>query len=230
MGDTTGAGTPASVTAMLEATARAVPIRHVAAHLHDTYGQVRQHSHWLARCLDGGVPQKRSSCGLSMTAEYCDPGNSQHGNQNWRTGPSNPCPVRILDHLRVRMVAQAVANAVAAMQVGVSTLDSSVAGLGGCPYAKGATGALGTWPHHHVSLCRANFRASYTELHTCAGNVATEDLVYLLSGLGIAHGVDMDRLLDASQYISLALGREPHSRVARALLAKRVNTAVAVAA
>ena len=63
-----------------------------------------------------------------------------------------------------------------------------------------------------------------------AGNVATEDLVYLLSGLGIEHGVDMDRLLNASQFISHALGREPHSRVARALLAKRADPSVAAAA
>ncbi len=63
-----------------------------------------------------------------------------------------------------------------------------------------------------------------------AGNVATEDLVYLLSGLGIEHGVDMDRLLDASHFISQALGRQPHSRVARAMLAKRGDQAVAVAA
>ena len=54
--------------------------------------------------------------------------------------------------------------------------------------------------------------------------------MYLLSGLGIEHGVDMDRLIDASHYISQALGRQPHSRVARAMLAKRVNQPVAVAA
>lgn len=63
-----------------------------------------------------------------------------------------------------------------------------------------------------------------------AGNVATEDLVYLLSGLGVAHGIDMDKLLDASQFISQALNRQPHSRVARAMLAKRADQAVAVAA
>ena len=54
--------------------------------------------------------------------------------------------------------------------------------------------------------------------------------MYLLSGLGIDHGVDMDRLLDASQFISQALNRQPHSRVARAMLAKRVERAIAVAA
>lgn len=74
----------------------------------------------------------------------------------------------------------------------ISTFDSSVAGLGGCPYAKGAT-----------------------------GNVATEDLVYLLNGLGITHGVDMERLLDCSDFISKALGKENASRVGRALLLQR---------
>ena len=63
-----------------------------------------------------------------------------------------------------------------------------------------------------------------------AGNVATEDLVYLLNGFGIAHGIDMERLLDASAFISTALGREPHSRVARALLARRRQERLAAAA
>ena len=63
-----------------------------------------------------------------------------------------------------------------------------------------------------------------------AGNVATEDLVYLLDGFGISHGVDMEKLLDASAFISAALGRRPHSRVARALLARRQQQALAAAA
>lgn len=87
---------------------------------------------------------------------------------------------------------QAIANIYAAWQRGVSTFDSSVAGLGGCPYAKGAT-----------------------------GNVATEDVVYLFEGLGVTTGVDMQELLDASDYISHQLGRDPVSRAGRALLAKR---------
>jgi hydroxymethylglutaryl-CoA lyase len=87
---------------------------------------------------------------------------------------------------------QAIANVHAAMQAGVATFDSSVAGLGGCPYAKGAT-----------------------------GNVATEDLLYLLEGLGIETGVDMTRLRIAGRYICDFLGRQPASRVARALDAKQ---------
>jgi hydroxymethylglutaryl-CoA lyase len=87
---------------------------------------------------------------------------------------------------------QAVANIYAAMEMGVATFDSSVAGLGGCPYAKGAT-----------------------------GNVATEDVLYLCDGLGIETGVDMTRLRMAGNAISAFLGREPVSRVARALNAKQ---------
>ncbi len=86
---------------------------------------------------------------------------------------------------------QALANVYAALEMGVATFDSSVAGLGGCPYAKGAT-----------------------------GNVASEDVLYLLDGLGLETGVDMTRLRIAGQYISDFLGRAPVSRVARALNAK----------
>ncbi|MBX3611210.1 MAG: hydroxymethylglutaryl-CoA lyase [Hydrogenophaga sp.] len=87
---------------------------------------------------------------------------------------------------------QAVGNTLAALEMGVWHFDASVAGLGGCPYAKGAT-----------------------------GNVATEDVVYLLHGMGIETGIDLDRLIDAGAYISEQLGRPTQSRVARALLAKR---------
>ncbi len=89
---------------------------------------------------------------------------------------------------------QALANIHAVMQCGVAVVDSSVAGLGGCPYAKGAS-----------------------------GNVATEDVVYMLDGMGIETGVDMDRLLDAGRFISDFLGREPVSRAATALLRKRAG-------
>ena len=89
---------------------------------------------------------------------------------------------------------QALANIHAVMQCGIAVVDSSVAGLGGCPYARGAT-----------------------------GNVATEDVVYMLDGMGIATGVDMDRLLEAGRYISDFLGREPVSRAATALLRKRAG-------
>ncbi len=92
---------------------------------------------------------------------------------------------------------QAIANVYAAMEAGVATFDSSVAGLGGCPYAKGAT-----------------------------GNVATEDLLYLLDGLGIETGVDMTRLRIAGHYICDFLGKPPASRVARALDARQPLPAV----
>ncbi len=87
---------------------------------------------------------------------------------------------------------QALSNIYACLEMGIHTFDASVAGLGGCPYAKGAT-----------------------------GNVATEDVVFLLNGLGISTGIDLDKLVDAGAYISEQLGRPPVSRVARALLAKR---------
>ena len=87
---------------------------------------------------------------------------------------------------------QALANIVAVMELGVATFDSSVAGLGGCPYAKGAT-----------------------------GNVASEDVLYLMNGMGIETGVDLDRLVEAGVAISAALGRSNVSRAGRALAAKR---------
>lgn len=83
---------------------------------------------------------------------------------------------------------QALANIYAALEMGVSVVDSSVAGLGGCPYAAGAT-----------------------------GNVATEDLVYLLNGLGIEHGVDLDKLIYAGNTISAALNKPSNSKVAKAM-------------
>ncbi len=125
LGDTTGAGTPASVQRMIEACARDVPIKQLAGHYHDTYGM-------------------------------------------------------------------AIANIYASLELGMTVFDSSIAGLGGCPYAAGAS-----------------------------GNVASEDVLFLLQGLGIETGVDLDKLLAAGQFISRQLGREPASRAARALLAKR---------
>ena len=89
---------------------------------------------------------------------------------------------------------QALSNTLAALAMGVWQFDTSVAGLGGCPYAKGAT-----------------------------GNVATEDLVYLLQGMGIETGINLDKLVDAGQYISDFLGRKSGSRVAVALLNKRAG-------
>ncbi len=86
----------------------------------------------------------------------------------------------------------AVANVHASVVFGLRSFDSSVAGLGGCPYARGAT-----------------------------GNVATEDLVYLLHGLGLHTGIDLDALVDCGAWISAELGRPSGSRAARALLARR---------
>jgi hydroxymethylglutaryl-CoA lyase len=87
---------------------------------------------------------------------------------------------------------QALANILACLELGVHVYDTSIAGLGGCPYAKGAT-----------------------------GNVATEDVVYMLHGMGIETGLNLDALVDAGACISGVLGRLPVSRVSRALLAKR---------
>jgi hydroxymethylglutaryl-CoA lyase len=111
---------------------------------------------------------------------------------------------RALRHFRVEDVsghfhdtyAQGVGNVYAALEVGIATFDASIAGLGGCPYAKGAT-----------------------------GNVATEDVLFMLQGLGIETGVSLDGLVDAAAFISGVLGRKPVSRSANALLAKRAAAA-----
>jgi hydroxymethylglutaryl-CoA lyase len=87
---------------------------------------------------------------------------------------------------------QALANIYASMELGVATFDSSVSGLGGCPYAKGAS-----------------------------GNVATEDVVYLLEGLGIETGIDLDKLVATGIWISSYLKREPGSKAGRAIAAKQ---------
>jgi hydroxymethylglutaryl-CoA lyase len=86
----------------------------------------------------------------------------------------------------------AVANVMACLELGVSTFDASIAGLGGCPYAKGAT-----------------------------GNVATEDVLYLLRGLGIDTGIDLERAVQVGQWISGVLGRKAHARSGNALTAQR---------
>ncbi|MBL8415035.1 MAG: hydroxymethylglutaryl-CoA lyase [Propionivibrio sp.] len=125
LGDTIGAGTPASIQRMIEACTRGVPIDRLAGHYHDTYGM-------------------------------------------------------------------AIANVYASLELGMAVFDSSIAGLGGCPYAAGAS-----------------------------GNVATEDLVYLLHGLGIETGIDMEKLLEAGQFILQQLGRQPAAKSAKALLARR---------
>lgn len=89
---------------------------------------------------------------------------------------------------------QALANIYASMEVGIAIFHSSVAGLGGCPYAKGAT-----------------------------GNVATEDVLYMMNGLDIATGIDLDKVVDAGQFISQHLGRKAVSRAGNAIAARRAG-------
>jgi isopropylmalate/homocitrate/citramalate synthase len=91
---------------------------------------------------------------------------------------------------------QALANIYASMELGVATFDSSVSGLGGCPYAKGAS-----------------------------GNVATEDVVYMLHGLGITTGIDLDKLVETGIWISSVLKRDPGSKAGKAIAAKRAGAA-----
>jgi len=90
----------------------------------------------------------------------------------------------------------AIANILVSLEAGIAVFDASVGGLGGCPYAPGAT-----------------------------GNVATEDVLWLLDGLGIETGVDLERVVDTAAWISGVLGRRPASRVAPAWLARRGGTA-----
>ena len=90
---------------------------------------------------------------------------------------------------------QALANTLICLQMGIWQFDTAVAGLGGCPYAKGAT-----------------------------GNVASEDVVYMLQGMGIETGIDLDKLIDAGKFISDVLERKPNSRAATALLNKRLGS------
>ncbi len=89
---------------------------------------------------------------------------------------------------------QALTNIYAALQMGIKVVDSAIAGLGGCPYAKGAS-----------------------------GNVATEDVVYMLNGLGIKTAIDFDQLLEAGWFISEKLGKTPISKVSNAYLANKLN-------
>ena len=130
LGDTIGVGTPTKAKEMLRAVGAHVPLRSLAKHFHDTYGQ-------------------------------------------------------------------ALVNLYAGIEEGVHVIDSAAGGLGGCPFAPGAT-----------------------------GNVATEDVVYMLEGMGIRTGVDMQKLLAATNEITRLIGRPPASRVANALNAKRKRTAL----
>jgi hydroxymethylglutaryl-CoA lyase len=123
LGDTIGIGTPAVANALVKAVSAVVPIKQLAVHFHDTYGQ-------------------------------------------------------------------ALANILACLDEGIRIIDSSVAGLGGCPYAKGAS-----------------------------GNVASEDVVYMLHGLGLTTGIDLDKLVDTGNWISEQLQRNNNSKVGLALSA-----------
>lgn len=127
--DTIGVGTPRQVSHLMSEVGRLIPIRRVAGHFHDTYGQ-------------------------------------------------------------------ALANILASMQVGVAIFHSSVAGLGGCPYAPGAT-----------------------------GNVATEDVLYMLHGMGIGTGVDLEMVVETGQWISRQLGRKTDSLAGNAIYAKHLLAA-----
>lgn len=120
LGDTIGIGTPLKAKRLIDAVASIIPLKTIAAHFHDTYGQ-------------------------------------------------------------------ALANIYAVLEQGITAFDSSIAGLGGCPYAKGAS-----------------------------GNVATEDVVYMLHGMGITTGIDLTKLLAVSKFITTALGHAPNSKVALA--------------
>ncbi len=127
LGDTIGVGTPLKAQAMVKAVSKKIPMKYLAGHFHDTYGQ-------------------------------------------------------------------ALANIFATLQLGLATFDSSVAGLGGCPYAHGAS-----------------------------GNVATEDVLYMLNGLGIKTGVDIDKVITTGLFICQHLGKSPHSKLGLAKLANKQN-------
>ncbi|XP_061699083.1 hydroxymethylglutaryl-CoA lyase, mitochondrial isoform X1 [Syngnathoides biaculeatus] len=155
LGDTTGVGTPGSMQEMLTAVSREVPLKALAVHCHDTYGQAL--ANILVALQDG----------FTLHTFPKDP--VRH--EKW-----------IAQVLRTR--ASWVPNDT---EMGVSVVDSSVAGLGGCPYAQGAS-----------------------------GNVATEDVVYMLHGLGIQTGVDLTKLMDAGAFICRSLNKKTGSKVAQA--------------
>lgn len=102
-------------------------------------------------------------------------------------------PARVSGHFH-DTYGQSLANILASLEIGISIFHSSVAGLGGCPYAKGAT-----------------------------GNVATEDVLYMMQGLGIETGVDLNSVVDTGQWISRCLGRKADSRAGNALAARKAN-------
>lgn len=124
-------------------------------------------------------------------ADTIGTGTARHVQQVMQTVASEFPLTQIAGHFH-DTYGQALANIYASLETGVAIFHSSVAGLGGCPYAKGAT-----------------------------GNVATEDVLYLLHGLGIRTGIDLDQVVNAGQFISAHLGRPAASRAGNALAAKR---------
>lgn len=144
---------------------------HAVAHLAKRLFELGCHEISLADTIGVGTPDKA---------------------QNMITAVVRDIPI---DRLAVHFhdtYGQALANILASLELGITIIDSAVGGLGGCPYARSAT-----------------------------GNVATEDVLYMLNGLGIETGIDMEVLLDASDHISAVLSRPPSSNAATALLSKR---------
>lgn len=131
------------------------------------------------RLLDMGCSQ----LSLGDTIGVATPGQVQHVLSHLRRVPVDAIAVHFHD-----TYGQALANTLTALRSGVSTVDSSAGGLGGCPYAESAT-----------------------------GNLATEDLVWMLDGLGVETGVNLDALADTSAWMAQRLGRPSPSRVVRAL-------------
>ena len=223
--DTIGVGTPVKVQRAMEAALKHYDIDDVSGHFHDTYGQALGNT--LASLEMGIWQYDTSSAGLGgcpyqgevsadevervvvllkqIGVDHCGIADT--------IGVGTPAKVqaameRALRHFPIAEVSghfhdtygQALANVYASLELGIHVFDASIAGLGGCPYAKGAT-----------------------------GNVGTEDVLFLLQGLGIETGIDLEALVDAADYVSEIIGRRPVSRTGGAMLAKRGAAAEAAA-
>ncbi|CAF3476118.1 unnamed protein product [Rotaria socialis] len=185
LGDTIGVGTPKSIKELLQAIqSSGISASKLAIHCHDTYGQAIAN---IAQALDMGIRCYEIS--LGDTIGVGTPKSIKELLQAIQSSGISASKLAIHCH---DTYGQAIANIAQALDMGIRCVDSSVAGLGGCPYAKGAS-----------------------------GNVATEDVLYLLEGLGYETGVDLNRLIDAGQFITDVLNRENTSKVARAILCKR---------
>jgi hydroxymethylglutaryl-CoA lyase len=130
-------------------------------------------------------------CDEIDVADTIGAGTATHVSKVMRAVTEIADPARISGHFH-DTYGQAIANILAAMEAGISIFHSSVAGLGGCPYAKGAT-----------------------------GNVATEDVLYMMQGLGIETGVDLDAVVDIGQWMSVHMNRKSGSRAGNALAARK---------